>query len=140
MTRPLIKATVAAIIARSPEERSTIVLTKRSVNPFNGCWCLPGGHIDAGESAVTAVRREVQEETGLDFVNPTFLCYSDEIFPAENFHAVALAFHGTACGTLRPMPEEVEEAGWFRLEDVFSMPLAFNHESILKRYAALLEI
>ncbi|NCU33509.1 MAG: NUDIX hydrolase, partial [Candidatus Moranbacteria bacterium] len=65
MTRPLIKATVAAIIARSPEERSTIVLTKRSVNPFSGCWCLPGGHIDAGESAVTTVRREVQEETGL---------------------------------------------------------------------------
>jgi len=40
------KATVGAIIHPSENERSTILLTKRNVNPFKDHWCLPGGHID----------------------------------------------------------------------------------------------
>lgn len=28
-------------------------------------WSLPGGHVEAGESAAIALRREMQEETGL---------------------------------------------------------------------------
>lgn len=28
-------------------------------------WCFPGGHLDAGESAVDGARRELEEETGL---------------------------------------------------------------------------
>jgi len=138
-TTLMVKATVAAIIARSPEDRSTILLTRRSVNPFRGCWCLPGGHIDAGETAVEAVIREVAEETGLDLTNPHFLCYGDEIFPQYSFQAIALAFCGNSSGMLRPMPDEVEEAGWFGIEEALSIPLAFNHVSILKQYAKLFE-
>ena len=29
------------------------------------CWCLPGGHVDAGESFETSAVREVAEETGI---------------------------------------------------------------------------
>jgi mutator protein MutT len=31
-----------------------------------GCWCLPGGAIEVGESPADAVVREVREEVGLD--------------------------------------------------------------------------
>ncbi|KUL31665.1 NUDIX hydrolase [Chlorobium limicola] len=131
------KATVAAIIAPNANTRSTVLLTRRNVHPFKGFWCLPGGHIDQGETALAAVIREVAEETGLIFTDPTFLCFSDEIFPQYNFHAVALAFYGTASGTVRLMPEEVDEYGWFAIDEALSLQLAFNHEQLLKRYAKL---
>jgi 8-oxo-dGTP pyrophosphatase MutT (NUDIX family) len=31
---------------------------------FPGCWDIPGGHVDPGESALDALRRELEEETG----------------------------------------------------------------------------
>ena len=71
------KATVAAVIAPDRSRRSTVLLTRRSVNPFKGCWCLPGGHIDAAETALAAVERVVAEETGLEFIDPLFLTYCD---------------------------------------------------------------
>ncbi len=45
-----------------------ILLLKRSPNSEIGPskWCLPGGHVDAGENAHTAATRELLEETLID--------------------------------------------------------------------------
>lgn len=44
-----------------------VLITKRyngdDTNP--GKWCLPGGHVEAGESASQAAKRELFEETGI---------------------------------------------------------------------------
>ena len=45
--------------------RKGLLLTKRSIPPGKGSWVLPGGRIEAGETAEQAVVREVLEETGL---------------------------------------------------------------------------
>ncbi len=45
-------------------------------------YALPGGHIEAGESIVDAVVREIKEETGLTVLNPK-LCGVKQ-FPIEN--------------------------------------------------------
>jgi 8-oxo-dGTP diphosphatase len=133
------KATVAAIISPDREKGDIILLTKRGVHPFKNCWCLPGGHIDASETALEAVIREIAEETGLELTDPQFLCYSDEIFPEYSFHAVALAFYGTGKGLLQLMPDEVREIAWFALQEALKLPLAFNHQQILQRYAQQLQ-
>ena len=44
-------------------EAGKVLLIKR--RDF-GVWLLPGGGIDAGESAAEAAVREAQEETGLE--------------------------------------------------------------------------
>jgi len=40
-------------------------MVRRGTPPLSGTWSLPGGRIEAGESARDAVMREVLEETGL---------------------------------------------------------------------------
>ena len=39
-----------------------VLLTRRL---DNGLWCLPGGHMESGESVEECCMREVFEETGL---------------------------------------------------------------------------
>jgi 8-oxo-dGTP diphosphatase len=41
------------------------LLVKRNIQPGFGRWGLPGGFIETDESVTDAVRREVEEETGL---------------------------------------------------------------------------
>lgn len=133
------KATVTAVVFPENGDRNSILLTRRNVDPFKGCWCLPGGHIDAYETAESAVRREVEEETGLQFEPEAFIGWFDELFPEHRFHAVVLAFAGPGSGALRQEEEEVAEIAWVPLETALSMPLAFNHNLVLKRYARKIE-
>ncbi len=43
-----------------------IVLVRRAHEPRRGCWSLPGGRLELGETLRDGVRRELREETGLD--------------------------------------------------------------------------
>jgi 8-oxo-dGTP diphosphatase len=112
-----------------------VLLTRRNLEPFKEQWCLPGGHINRYEAAIDAVRREVSEETNLEF-HPQFFAYFDEIIEPKVIHAVVLAFDGYATGTPRPSPDEVLAMRWFSMDAARQMPLAFRHNEILDAYAA----
>jgi ADP-ribose pyrophosphatase YjhB (NUDIX family) len=42
-----------------------VMLIERDLEPFAGCWALPGGFVRVDETLETAARRELLEETGL---------------------------------------------------------------------------
>lgn len=42
-----------------------LLLIQRGNPPAQGQWSLPGGRVEPGEETIEAVRRELQEETGL---------------------------------------------------------------------------
>src|SRR5207253_5032916 len=47
-------------------EGDRVMLVRRAVEPRRGCWDLPGGFLERGEHPVEGLRREMQEETGLE--------------------------------------------------------------------------
>lgn len=62
-------AAAAAII----ETGKGILLTVRAEEPKRGCYDLPGGFVDYGESLEEALRREIREELNLEIHNLRYL-------------------------------------------------------------------
>jgi 8-oxo-dGTP pyrophosphatase MutT (NUDIX family) len=99
-------------------EDGCILLQARA--DFVGMWGLPGGHMEVGESAVQAARREVLEETGLQMVRLQAFGYASD--PAVEtvtlpngdvcqYHAVL--FHCDAyTGTVQADPAEALALEW----------------------------
>lgn len=93
----------------------------------DGCWCLPGGWADVGETPSAMVAREVREESGLEVVATRLLGVFDgnrAQEPLALFHAYKLIF---LCeergGALRPS-DETSDAAWFPFDDL--PPLSSN--------------
>jgi len=49
-----------------PDERGRIFVQRRTLQRrlFPGCWDLIGGHVEHGEDVLSALKREIHEETG----------------------------------------------------------------------------
>ena len=101
----------------------------------NNKWHFPGGRLNEGDQSIEALKREVKEETGLDF-NAHFLDYFDEILPQHGVHNVVLVFWGAATGAFKANTAEVSEMDWFPLSSAIDQVLAFIHNTLLESYAS----
>ncbi len=116
--RPL--PTVGALI--SHRGRFLMVRTRKWSNK----WGIPGGKIERGEEAETAVRREVLEETGLELREVRFAMVQDCVDPGE-FHRPAhfllLNYTAEATGDAVRLNDEAEEFCWVGLDEALAMDL-----------------
>lgn len=88
---------------------------------FPGQWGLPGGGIEAGETAAAALQRELQEETGLEVVNIQPLFFTDgtyqKFFPDGSQHEIYMVFLLFSClassDTVK-LNSEFEEYCWVK--------------------------
>jgi len=125
-----VKATVGAVI----EGEKGVLLALRNHPPFEGYWCLPGGHIEFGENVEDALYREIHEETGLKITSHSFLGYFNEYFPELDWHAVALIFVVQAKGKEARQESEVKQLRWFNSDELAQTKLAFVHGEVIRRY------
>lgn len=116
-----------------------VLLVKRKIEPYKGLWSLPGGFVEYGETLENAVRREVNEETGL-VVEPVKIigAYSDpNRHPGR--HVVSICYLvKVVSGSIKPDLEENEIVKFFDYNEIPSK-LAFDHAKMLEDYMKLKE-
>ncbi len=107
---------------------------------FPGQWGLPGGGIEAGEAAETALQRELGEEVGLAVSEIQPLFFSDGIytkkFPDGRQQEIYMIFLLYACravsGAVR-LNDEFEQYAWVRREELAGYDLNLETRKTFQR-------
>jgi 8-oxo-dGTP diphosphatase len=103
-----------------------VLLVRRALDPYQGCWDIPGGFCDAAEHPMHAAERELAEETGLTgrataYVGTWMGTYGppqpDEI-PIHTAGSVYLVELADPHADVQLQPAEVSEARWFHLDEL----------------------
>ncbi|MFI1651084.1 NUDIX hydrolase [Streptomyces avidinii] len=114
-----------------------VLLIRRGRQPYAGAWALPGGFVLPRESAETAARRELAEETGLSeqlvaALHLEQLRTYSEPDRDPRMRVVSVAFTALVPDLPEPAAEgggDAAHARWLALDEVTE--LAFDHAVIL---------
>jgi len=117
-----------------------LLLVRRSVEPWVGCWDIPGGFCEPHEHPIETAVREVAEETGLAIRITGILgiwldAYGAGPFGGQQELTLNIYYHAEVGADAEAVADrsEISELGWFEPADL-PRELAFpDHESRVLR-------
>jgi NAD+ diphosphatase len=100
-------------------ERGKHLLLARSRHFLPNMYSVLAGFVEPGESLEEAIAREVKEEVGIDIKDIRYFGSQPWPFP----HSLMIGFTATyAGGEISIQDEEIEEAGWFTIDNLPLIP------------------
>jgi len=100
------------------DDDGRVLLVRRAGEVFHDYWDLPGGFLDEGEHPLDALRRELQEETGLRVEPETFIGvwidrYADTADADEAPSTINLYWTARVLDGEEQAADDVSELRWF---------------------------
>jgi nucleoside triphosphatase len=135
LTQTYPEATVGALVVNGKGE----VLIVRS-HKWGDKFTVPGGHIELGERAEDAIRREVKEETGLDAEPVELLIVQQAIYPEDFYRRDHYIFMDYVCRTIKPGQPvrldgvELQHYRWVRPEEALKLDLEHFTRNFVVKY------
>jgi len=118
--RPLTRVAVAIIERIVDGQRQLLFAQRPPGKAYAGYWEFPGGKIEAGESVIDALIREIDEELGIHIRSATL--WRSERFSYEHAH-VELNFCRTADWSGEPHGREGQAFAWQAPTAIMVAPL-----------------
>jgi len=123
MTQSFPEATVGALIVDEKSGNVLIVGSRKWQNKYT----VPGGHIELGELAEDAIKREVKEETGLDVEVQKLLLVQQAIYPKHYIKHEHFIFMDYLCNAKNTNVEldgrELQEYVWVTPQNAMNLDL-----------------
>ena len=120
-----------------------VLAVRRARKPAIELYTLPGGAVETGETLLEAVRREVEEETGLT-IEPVALAGHREAIVrdadgAVKHHFVILCFASRLVGGEIRLNDELDDARWLQPGDLAGLKTTDGLGEIVEAAVGLVE-
>ena len=112
---------VAAIV----RARGRALLARRARPPYAGTWDLPGGFLEADETPLAGLRRELREEVGTRIRRASVIGFTTDHYGPGGFAVLTVVYRVTPISTTVTARDDVSEARWFPLDAIPFRQIAF---------------
>lgn len=122
------------------DDSARLLLVLRGNEPAKGCWSVPGGRKEAGESDAVATTREVHEETGLRVVVGALAgtverdAPDGSVYLIRDYHCALV--DGVDPGDVRA-GDDADDAAWFTTQQVRNLECSPGLVETLDRWGLL---
>ena len=117
-----------------------VLLVKRTNEPFNGYWALPGGAMYNNETLEDGARRELKEKTGLENIKLELGNIFDDVNRSNLQRMIGVSFLGvinTKGIELQKETMKTSNADFFAIDKV--PKLAYDHNLVIDKSLKILK-
>lgn len=117
-----------------------VLLIKRTNEPFNGYWALPGGAMYNNETLEDGARRELKEKTGLENIKLELGNIFDDVNRSNLQRMIGVSFLGvinTKGIELQKETMKTSNADFFAIDKV--PKLAYDHNLVIDKSLVILK-
>jgi len=111
---PRLSPAAIVLVSRGDE-----ILMARSPGFPSGMYSVLAGFVEPGESIEETIKREICEEVGVEVENIRYFGSQPWPFPNSLMIGFIVDYAG---GELRIDPSEIEDAGWYKIDDLPQLP------------------